>query len=107
MQRLPQVVDGACERRQVEDDVHGLVDLDVLDHVVVHERERVVADVLEVGEGARLEVVHADDAVALPEQVLAEMGAEETGSAGDDRAGHGAADDSHDPGTSLRILTNF
>ena len=47
-ERLAQVVDRAGERGEVEDDVDGLVDLDVPDHVVVQERERVVADVFEV-----------------------------------------------------------
>ena len=75
----------------MEDDVDRLVDLDVLDHVVVHERERVVADVLDVRERARLEVVHADDAIPLREQVLAEVGAEEAGSTGDDCVGHEGA----------------
>ena len=32
----------------MEDEVDGLVDLDVLHHVVIQERERVVANVLDV-----------------------------------------------------------
>ena len=91
MQRLAQVVDRARQRGEVEDEVDRLVDLDVLDHVVVDEREVVVADVLDVRERARLEVVHADHAVALLEQVLAEMRAEKAGSAGDDCGGHEGA----------------
>jgi len=43
VQRLAQVVDRARERRQVVDDVDGLVDLHVLGHVVVDKQERVVA----------------------------------------------------------------
>ena len=85
VQRLAQVVDGAGERCQVVDDVDRLVDVDVLDHVVVDERERVVANVLEVDERARLEVVDADDPVAPLQQVVAEMGAEEAGAARDER----------------------
>jgi hypothetical protein len=44
--------------------------------------------VLEVRERARLQIVDADDLLPLPEQVLAEMGAQEAGSAGDDRGRH-------------------
>ena len=49
----------------MEDVVDGLVDLDVLHHVVVHERERFVPEVLEVRQRARLQVVEADDAMPL------------------------------------------
>jgi hypothetical protein len=58
---------------------------------VVHERESVVPEVLEVGQRARLEVVDADDSMPLAEQVLAEVGAEKAGSAGDDRRRHEGA----------------
>ena len=57
---------------------------DRLDHVVVDERERVVALVRDVLERPRLEVVDADDAVPLLEQVIAEVRPEEPGAAGDD-----------------------
>src|SRR5205807_9524356 len=86
--RLPKVVDRACERCEVEDDIDWLVDLKVLDHVVIQKDEAVVAEVLEVLERARLQIVHADDAGALREQVFAEMGAEKTGAARDDGSGH-------------------
>jgi hypothetical protein len=46
--------------------------------------------VLEVLQRARLEVVNADHAIPLAEQVLAEMGAEKAGSAGDYSGGHQA-----------------
>jgi hypothetical protein len=72
----------------VEDAVDRLFDLDVLHHVVVDEREAVIADVLEIDERARLEVVYADHAVPLREQEVAEMGTEEAGPAGYDRSGH-------------------
>ena len=90
----------------MEHDVYGLGDLDVVDHVVVHEREGVVADVLEVREGARLEVVHAYDAVILREEVLAKVRAEEAGSAGDDCAWHEGAG-YPGPRNCPPILTNF
>src|SRR5215208_7362207 len=88
VQRLPQVVDRARERRQVIDGVHRLVELQVLGHVVVQEHERVVAQVLEVLQRAGLEVVHADHAVARLKQVLTKMGAEKPGSSGDYSGGH-------------------
>ena len=77
VQRLPHVVDRARERGQVEDEVDRLVDRDVLGDVVVQEEELVAAEVLEVLERRRLEVVDADHAVPLREQVVAEMRAEE------------------------------
>jgi len=89
-QGLAHVVDRARKRGEVVDEVDGLVDLQVLDHVVVAEDELVVAQVRDVLEGARLEVVHADHAVPLAEQVLAEVGAEKTGSAGHDSGRHHA-----------------
>jgi len=81
----------------VVDAVHRLVELEVLDHVVVDELERVVAQVLEVLQRAGLEVVDADDAVPLAEQVLAQVGAEKPGSAGNYSARHGE-DGIGDPG---------
>jgi hypothetical protein len=65
-----------------------LVDLEVLDHVVVAEREVLVPDVLDVVERARVEVVDADDAIALVEQVLAQVRAEEARAPGDDGCTH-------------------
>ena len=73
VERLAQVVDRASQRGEVEDIVDRLVDLDALDHVVVHECERVVPEMLEVRERARLQVVDADHALTLLEQMLAEM----------------------------------
>jgi hypothetical protein len=72
----------------VEDDVDGLVDPDVLDDVVVEEDEVAGADVLEVRERARIEVVDADHAVVAREQVLAEVTAEESRAPGHDRSRH-------------------
>ena len=89
VQRLAEVVDRARQRRQVEHEVDRLLDVDPLDHVVVEEREAVVADVLEVLERARLQVVDADHPVALRQQVLTQMGAEEPRPAGHDCGSHG------------------
>ena len=82
-ERRPQVVDGARERGEMEDVVDGLVEPDRLDHVVVDERERVVALVGDVLQRPGLEVVDADDPMPLLEQVIAEVRPEETGAAGD------------------------
>ena len=65
LQRQPQVVDRARRAREVVDEVDRLVDLDVLRQVVREEDEGVAAQMLDVGERARLEVVDADDAVVL------------------------------------------
>jgi hypothetical protein len=73
---------------EVVDDVDRLVDLEVLDHVVIEEDEVVVADVLDVPQRARQQVVDADHPVALGEQVVAEVRAQEAGSTGDDSRCH-------------------
>ena len=71
------------------DEVDRLIDEVGLDdvEVVVHELRR--ADVLDVGQRAGLEVVDADHAMAAPQQLLAEVRAEEAGAAGDEAGGHG------------------
>ena len=65
-------------------EVDVLVELHGLDHVVVDERERVVAKVVDVLERRHDEVVDAEHAVAALEERLAEVGAEEAGAAGDE-----------------------
>jgi hypothetical protein len=91
VERQPHVVDGARERREVEHEVDVLVDPDRLRDVVVEEAERArVGGVLDVLERARLQVVDADDPVALLQEVIAEVRPEEAGSAGHDRGGHRA-----------------
>ena len=90
VQRQAQVVDRRGGRGEVVDEVDGLVDEVRLDdvHADVHEQVG-VADVLDVGQRAGLEVVHADHAVAAREQLVAQMRSEETGAAGDQAGGHG------------------
>jgi hypothetical protein len=88
VQRHPHVVDGARERGEMEDEVDRLLDGEVLDHVVVHVAERVVAEMLDVRERGGLQVVEADHAVAALEQRLAEVGSEEARAAGDERGWH-------------------
>ena len=90
LQRQAQVVDRAGGAREVVDEVDRLVDPDPVDDVLVHEREAIVPEVLDVLERARLEVVDADHPVALLDQVVAEMRAEEPGAAGHDRGSHAA-----------------
>jgi hypothetical protein len=50
-----------------------LFDFEIVDHVVIAEHERRIANVFDVLQRARIEVVHADDAVTLFKEVLAEM----------------------------------
>jgi hypothetical protein len=83
VQRQPQVVDRAGWRSEVVDEIDVLGDIDVIDDVDVAEVEGRVADVLDVLQRAGLEVVDADDPMALAKQVLAEVRAKETGAAGD------------------------
>ena len=119
VQRHAQVVDRARERGEVVDEVDGLVDRDRVDHVVIQEREGIVAQVLDVLERRHDEVVQADHAVAALEQRFAEMRAEEAGAAGDEGRGHGvdgsqracgicyatlAEDPAFDPGNRRRVV---
>jgi hypothetical protein len=57
---------------------------------VVHEHEGVVADVLDVRQRAGVEVVEADDAVAVAQELIAEMRAEEARAPGDNGGRHDA-----------------
>ena len=88
VERQPQVVDRTGQGGQVVDEVQLVLHRDPLAHVVVHERERVIPKVGDVRERACLEVVETENAVALLEQCLAEVGAEEPGATGDEGRGH-------------------
>ena len=90
VQRQPHVVDRACQRGEVVDEVDRLLDLDVERDVVVAEVEGLVAQVLDVRQRARLEVVDADHAVPALQQRLTEVRAEKPGPACHDRGRHGA-----------------
>ena len=72
----------------MEDQVHRPLDLDMPGHVLVHERELRIADVLDVLERPRVEVVDAHDRMPLFEEVIGEVRAEKTRTAGDDGNGH-------------------
>ena len=71
----------------MEDRVDGPVEVDVLRDVVVDEAELPVArEVRDVAHVARDEVVEADDLVALGEEAVGEVAAEEAGGSRDDGA---------------------
>ena len=89
VQRQAQVVDRAGRAREVEDEVDALLDEEGLGDVVVDEEELVaVVQMFDVLQRPRVEVVDADDAVALRQEVVAEMRPEEARPAGDDRSSH-------------------
>ena len=83
-ERRAQVVDGARQRGEVEDEVDLLVEVDRLDHVVVDEREVVSRRWAMFSSDPVSRLSTQIDAVALLEQVVAEVRAEEAGAAGDD-----------------------
>ncbi len=71
------------------DEVDRLLDEVRLDDVHADVQEALgVADVLDVRERARLEVVDADHAVAAREQLVAQVRSEEAGTAGDQAGAH-------------------
>ena len=84
VQRQPQIVDRRRGRGEVVDEVDGLIDEIRLDDVDVQVDERVAANVGDVRERSRLEVVDADHAVAAGEQFVAEVRAEKSGATGDE-----------------------
>src|SRR3954452_8157422 len=89
VQRQARVVDRAGRRGHVVHEIDRLVDVVVRRDVRLDEAEVVaVLDVRDVVEIAGLEVVHADDAVALRDQVIAEVRAQEAGSAGYETSRH-------------------
>jgi hypothetical protein len=67
------------------------VDVDVVGDVVADELEIAIAQVRDVGEIARQQVVDADDGVAAIEQRFRQMRSDETGGAGNDYAWHGCS----------------
>ena len=89
VQRQPQVVDRRGGRGEVVDEVDRLVDEERLDDVLVQVHELGRADVLDVGEGAGLEVVDADHPMTAPQQLVTEVRAEETRPTRDQTGGHG------------------
>src|SRR5260221_2752444 len=88
VQRQAQVVDRARRRGEGGDEGDLLGDVDVRGDVDVAELERIVTDVGDVLQRPGLEVVEADHPVPLAKQVLAEVGPEEAGAAGDYAGAH-------------------
>jgi hypothetical protein len=85
-----EIIDGAGRRGEMEDVIDGAGEVDELGDVVVDEVEVLVAG--EMGDVVGIagdEVVHGDDAMALGEESVDEMGAEEAGAAGDNGDGRG------------------
>ena len=72
----------------MEDEVDGLVDVEMLGHVVIDEAEALAAQMLHVLERSGLEVVDADDAQTLSDEVVAEVRAEEACASGDHSSRH-------------------
>ena len=68
-----QVVDGGGRAREMEDEVERTLEVDVVRDVVLDEHEVAAGQVLDVGDVARDEVVHADDGVPVVEEVFGEM----------------------------------
>lgn len=83
------VVDGARRRGEVQHEIQRFIDGDVLGDIVLDEAE--IGVTLQVGDVLRAagdEVIHPDDAHALGEQGVAEVRAEEAGSASDEGGFH-------------------
>src|ERR1700677_1958307 len=89
VQRQAQVVDRRCWRGEVVDEVDRLLHEVRLyeEDTDVHEALG-VANVLDVGERAGLEVVHADHAVPARQQLIAKVRSEEARAAGDQASAH-------------------
>src|SRR5439155_22786079 len=92
VQGQAQVVDRAGRAGEVKDEVDRLLDEPGLREVVVDEDEvGAVLDVLDVLQRAGVEVVDADDAVPLAQEVVAEVRAQESRSTRYDGASHAAS----------------
>jgi hypothetical protein len=72
----------------VVDEVHRPVDLVVRGDVGLHPLKLGTAQVLDVLERARFEVVDADHAIAALEEEFAQMGAEKAGATRDQTGSH-------------------
>jgi len=83
------VGDGGGRGGEVIDAVDGAVDFDRVGDILLEEGEAgVVFEMGDVGEAAGEEVVEADDVVAVGEEEVGEVRADEAGGAGDGDA-HG------------------
>jgi hypothetical protein len=74
LNRHSQVVDGAGGRGEVPDVIDGVVQKNEFSNVLLNETEIGMAgQMIEVGDGAGDEIVHADDAMAFGEEVIGEV----------------------------------
>ncbi|KKK62906.1 hypothetical protein LCGC14_2999660, partial [marine sediment metagenome] len=83
-----EVVDRARGAGQVVDEVDRPLDLDAFSQVLVHELEVGGADVLDVLERPRVQVVDADHPLPALQQVLAQVRAHESRAAADNTGSH-------------------
>jgi hypothetical protein len=91
VQRQALVVDGAGRAGQVVDDVYRLIEKEGLGEIVMNEVEvRTVLQVLDVLERPRVEVVDTDNAIPFAEKEVAQVRAEQPGSATYNRSAHAA-----------------
>src|SRR4051812_14912953 len=85
-----EVINRACGRCEVKNEIHVVRQKDVVRDVVFDELVVLIArKVLDVCGVAGNEVVDPDDAVAFCEKAISEVGTEESGAAGDDGGGAG------------------
>lgn len=88
MQRQSKVVDGTGGAGEVEDVVNPPGHVDEPRHVQIAELKGLVAEMFDVLERARGEVVKTDYVVALSEQAFTEIRTQEPGASRHDGAGH-------------------
>jgi hypothetical protein len=72
----------------MQDGVHRSLDVDVIRDVVLDEDEVPVREVRDVPRRSGQEIVDADDGIATVEERFRQMGADESGGAGDYHSGH-------------------
>ncbi len=85
LDRVAEVINRAGGRGEVQNVVNRLVDLKRMGNIVADKREaRMAAKMFDVAQRARDEVVHADDIVAVFQETLAQMRADETRAACND-----------------------
>ena len=77
MKRQAHVIDRAGRAREVEDHIDVLLGEERLRQVVVHEGELLAAKVCDVLQRASVEVVHADHAIPLGKEMVAEVRSDE------------------------------
>ena len=84
LNRQLQIVDRTCRAGPVEHVVHRSVEIEILGHVHLDERELAIGQVGDVRDVASNEIVDADDGVAAIEKRFGEVRADEAGHPGND-----------------------